>query len=51
MNRMHSIAQMMTNSQLKHNHPEEYKALYDANRANLLVEFADELESAKNLNL
>jgi len=42
-------AQQISSSQLRHNHPEEYKDLFYANKARLLVERAEELERARDI--
>lgn len=47
MNRLSARAQSMAYTQMRHNHPEEYKDLYTANRQRLLIERAEELEQAK----
>ena len=47
MSRLAARAQAMSNKQLRHNHPAEYKALYAANKERLLAEHVKEIELAK----
>ena len=48
--RLSARAQSMTNTQLRHNHPVEYKALYDANKKQLLADLTKELEQTRLKN-